>query len=58
MIFFTGILHLFLLRHRHVDRSDAGFRLTMIVVKKMPAAFRQPASFTHGASAASVYAAL
>jgi hypothetical protein len=30
----------------------------MILVKKMPAAFRQPASFMDGASAAAIYAAL
>jgi hypothetical protein len=37
---------------------DAGFSLVMILVKEMPAAFQQPASFTIGASAASIYAAL
>jgi hypothetical protein len=30
----------------------------MILVKKMPAAFRQPASFSDGANAAAIYAAL
>jgi hypothetical protein len=30
----------------------------MILVKKMPAAFQQPAFFTNGARAASIYAAL
>jgi hypothetical protein len=56
-IFFTGILHLFLLR-RHRVGIDVTASLTMILVKKMPAAFRQPASFMNGASAASIYAAL
>jgi hypothetical protein len=56
-IFFTGILHLFLLRRRRVG-IDVSVSLTMILVKKMPAAFRRPASFTIGASAASIYAAL
>jgi hypothetical protein len=47
------------LRRRHVgSRIDAGFSLTAILVKKMPAAVPQPASFTNGASAASIYAAL
>jgi hypothetical protein len=59
MIFFTGILHFFLVTsppcRPHVD---AGFSLTMILVKKMPATFRQPASFMDGANAASIYAAL
>jgi hypothetical protein len=32
--------------------------LTMILVKKMPAAFQRPTSFMIGASAASIYAAL
>jgi hypothetical protein len=56
-IFFTGILHLFLLHRRRVG-IDVSVSLTMILVKKMPAAFRRPASFTIGASAASIYAAL
>jgi hypothetical protein len=55
-IFFTGILHLFLLRRR--VGIDVSASLTMILVKKMPAAFRQPASFMNGASATSIYAAL
>jgi len=56
-IFFTGILRLFLL-HRRLIGFDVRLSLTMILVKKMPAAFRRPASFTIGASAASIYAAL
>jgi hypothetical protein len=56
-ILFTGILHFFLLR-RHRVGIDVGASLTMILVKTMPAAFRRPASFTIGASAASIYAAL
>jgi hypothetical protein len=48
-----------LLRRRRVGCGiDVSLSLTMILVKKMPAAFRQPASFTIGASAASIYAAL
>jgi len=56
-IFFTGILHLFLLRRRRVG-IDVSVSLTVILVKKMPAAFRPPAFFIDGASAASIYAAL
>jgi hypothetical protein len=56
-ILFTGILHFFLLRRRRVG-VDVSASLTMILVKEMPAAFWQPASFTNGASAASIYAAL
>ncbi|WP_426535007.1 hypothetical protein [Bradyrhizobium sp. McL0615] len=56
-IFFTGILHLFLLRRRRVG-IDVRASLTMILVKKMPAVLRQPASFMNGASAAAIYAAL
>jgi hypothetical protein len=46
-----------LLRRRR-GGIDVSGSLTMILVKKMPAAFRQPASFMNGASAASIYAAL
>jgi hypothetical protein len=56
-IFFTGILRLFLLHRRRVGFT-VSFNLTMILVKKMPATFRQPASFTIGACAATIYAAL
>jgi len=38
--------------------AEAIRSLATILVKKMPAALRQPASFTIGASAASIYAAL
>jgi hypothetical protein len=44
-----------LLRRRRVGRGiDVIVSLTTILAKKMPAAFRRPASFTIGASAASV----
>jgi hypothetical protein len=56
-IFFTGILHLFLLPRRRVG-MDVSASLTMILVKTMPAAFRRPASFMNGASAEAIYAAL
>jgi len=46
------------LLHRRLIGFDVRLSLTMILVKKMPAAFRRPASFTIGASAASIYAAL
>jgi hypothetical protein len=52
-----SVLHLFLLRRRRIG-FGVSVTMTMILVKKMPAAFRRPASFTGGASAASVYAAL
>jgi len=59
VIFFTGILHFFLVTSSPCrSHVDAGLSLTMILVKKMPAAFRQPAPFTIGASAGSTYAAL
>jgi hypothetical protein len=45
-------------RRRIGLRVDASLSLTMILVKKMPAAFQQPASLSIGASAASIYAAL
>jgi hypothetical protein len=56
-IFFTGILRLFLL-HRRLIGIGMSLSLTMILVKKMPAAFQRPTSFMIGASAASIYAAL
>jgi hypothetical protein len=58
-IFFTGTLHFFLVTSSPCQpHIDARVSLTLILVKKMPAAFRQPASFTIGANAASIYAAL
>jgi hypothetical protein len=46
------------LLRRHRVGFGVNLSLTMILVKKMPAAFRQPTSFAIGASAASIYAAL